>query len=83
MPALRPKSVTSGSRIVTDDVRRALEKVLDDVESGRFARDWRDEARAGQKRLDALMRDEANHEIERAGRVVRALTESQPERNKA
>jgi ketol-acid reductoisomerase len=76
-------SFTSGRQIVTDDVRRALEQVLDDVESGKFARNWLTEARAGQKQLDALMRDEAHHEIERAGRVVRALTESQPERKKA
>jgi ketol-acid reductoisomerase len=76
-------SFTSGRRIVSDETRRALEQVLDDVESGRFAREWLDEARNGQKQLDARMRDEAGHEIERAGRVVRALTESQPERKKA
>jgi ketol-acid reductoisomerase len=76
-------SFTSGSRIVTDETRRALERVLDDVESGQFARSWIEEAQAGQKQLDARMREEAEHEIERAGRAVRALMQSQPERNKA
>jgi ketol-acid reductoisomerase len=76
-------SFTSGSRIVTDDTRRALAGVLDDVEAGRFAGDWLAEARAQQKHLDARLRDEANHEIERAGREVRDLMHSQPERKKA
>jgi len=76
-------SFTSGTRIVTEDTRRALERVLDDVESGDFARAWLQEARAGQQELDARMRDEATHEIERAGKDARALTQSQPERKKA
>jgi ketol-acid reductoisomerase len=33
-------SFTSGTRIVDDETRRALAGVLDDVESGRFAREW-------------------------------------------
>ena len=76
-------SFTSGTRIVTDETRRALERVLDDVEAGKFARDWLQEARGGQKELDARMRDEAMHEIERAGKDARALTQIQPERKKA
>jgi ketol-acid reductoisomerase len=76
-------SFTSGTHIITDETRRALGAVLDDVEAGRFAREWLAQARAGQKELDRRMRDEAGHEIERAGRAVRALMQSQPERKKA
>jgi ketol-acid reductoisomerase len=76
-------SFTSGERVVTDETRRALEAVLDDIESGRFARTWLAEARAGQKQLEARMRAESAHEIERAGRAVRALMQFQPERKKA
>lgn len=76
-------SFTSGRQLVNDETRRALATVLDDVESGRFARGWLAEARAGQKELDARMREESNHEIERAGREVRALMHSKPERKKA
>ena len=76
-------SFTSGTRIVTDETRRALERVLDDVEAGKFAREWLKEAHAGQKELDARMRAEAMHEIERAGKEARALLQSQPERKKA
>jgi ketol-acid reductoisomerase len=76
-------SFTSGTRIVTDETRAALARVLDDIEAGRFAREWLEQARAGQKELDTHMRAEATHEIEGAGRSVRALMQSQPERKKA
>jgi ketol-acid reductoisomerase len=76
-------SFTSGPRLVTDQTREALEAVLDDVESGRFAREWLAEARAGQNQLSARMGQELAHEIERAGRAARALMQSQLERKKA
>ncbi len=69
-------SVESGPRIVTDDTRAALAKILDDITSGTFARTWLDEARSGAPRLNARIREEADHEIERAGRAVRALLDS-------
>jgi ketol-acid reductoisomerase len=66
-------SFESGPRVVTDETRRALEKILDDIESGRFAERWLAEARAGQKQLDARIEREARDAIEPAGRAVRAL----------
>lgn len=69
-------SFESGSRVVTDETRRALAKILDDIESGRFAQRWLEEARAGQKTLDARLHAEATHQIEEAGRAVRALNQN-------
>jgi ketol-acid reductoisomerase len=69
-------SYASGPRVIGDSTRRALATVLDDIESGRFARDWLDEAAMGKKRLGAHMREEAAHEIERAGRAVRELLDA-------
>ncbi len=66
-------SFETESRIVTDDTRRALEKILDDIEAGRFAQRWLDEARAGAPNLVARMQTESKHDIERAGRAVRDL----------
>jgi len=76
-------SFTSGERLVTDETRRALAAVLDDIESGRFAGEWMREARAGQKHLNARIEEESTHEIERAGRAARALMQSQTGRKKA
>jgi ketol-acid reductoisomerase len=66
-------SFESGSRIVTEETRRALEAILADVASGRFAKGWLEEARSGQRTLEARMQREAEHEIERVGRTVRTL----------
>lgn len=66
-------SFESGPRIVTDETRRTLAKILDDIESGRFAQRWLDEARAGQPALETRMQSEKTHDIERAGSAVRAL----------
>ncbi|MCI0453014.1 MAG: ketol-acid reductoisomerase [Candidatus Latescibacteria bacterium] len=66
-------SFESGSRIVTEQTRRALASILEEIESGRFATRWLQEARAGQRTLAVRMREEETHEIERAGRAVRAL----------
>jgi len=76
-------SFTSGSRLVTEETRRALASVLDDIESGKFAREWLAEARGGQKHLDARIQDESKHEIESAGRTARALMQSRTGRKKA
>lgn len=73
-------SFESGPRIVSDDVRRALQTILDQIESGEFARRWLEEARAGQKELTARIRDEATHDIEPAGRAVRALMHQNKEK---
>ncbi len=69
-------SYQSGPRVVTPETRKALEAVLDDIESGRFAKEWLAEAAAGEKNLNARQREEATHEIERAGRAVRELLDT-------
>lgn len=69
-------SFESGPRIVTDETRAALGEILDRIESGEFARTWLAEAGAGAPRLAQRVREEADHEIERAGRRVRALLDS-------
>jgi ketol-acid reductoisomerase len=76
-------SFTSGDRIVTDETRRALASILDDIESGKFAREWLKEARAGRKNLEARIRDESSHPIESAGQEARSLMTNTSERKKA
>ena len=75
-------SFTSGERLITGETRRALASMLDDIESGKFAREWIDEARAGQTHLDARISEESLHEIESAGREARSLMNSPTERKK-
>ncbi|HEX5131564.1 MAG TPA: ketol-acid reductoisomerase [Candidatus Krumholzibacteria bacterium] len=69
-------SYQSGPRVVSPETRAALAGILDDIESGRFAHGWMEEARTGQAQLNERMREESFHEIERAGQAVRALLDS-------
>src|SRR5256885_150176 len=63
---------TRGPKIVTDEVRAAMRRMLADIQSGSFAREWIGEARGGAARFQALRRAEAEHPIERGGAKLRA-----------
>jgi len=63
----------SGPRIIDGHVKDALRAVMADVQSGKFARDWMAEHRAGAPNLLRLREAAAQHPIEAAGRTVRDL----------
>ena len=63
----------SGPRIVDAHVKDALRAVMADVQSGKFARDWMAEHRAGAPNLLRLREAASRHPIEQAGRTVRDL----------
>ena len=64
---------TRGPRIVTDDTKREMKRILDDIQSGRFARDWVQECNAGQPSFKAMRRRAADHPIEEVGAKLRAM----------
>ncbi len=64
---------TRGPKIVTDEVRAAMRRMLADIQSGSFAREWIAESRGGAARFQALRRAEAEHPIERIGARLRAM----------
>lgn len=61
----------SGPRIVTDETKLAMKKVLDDIQTGRFARDWTLENKAGQPSFRAMRARMAAHPIEEVGKSLR------------
>jgi ketol-acid reductoisomerase len=63
----------TGPRIVDAHVKDAMRAVMADVKSGKFARDWMAEHRAGAPNLAKLRDAASRHPIEAAGRTVRAL----------
>ena len=65
--------LTQGPRVVGDEARRAMKALLSDVESGAFARRWREEYLAGMSRLRQLEGEEAAHAAVRAGQSLRNL----------
>ncbi len=63
----------SGPRIITDETKAEMKRVLDDIQSGRFARDWMLENRVGQTSFKAMRARSASHPIEEVGERLRAM----------
>jgi ketol-acid reductoisomerase len=64
---------TSGPRIITDDTREAMAEILWDIQSGKFARDWILENKAGAVHFKAMRRINAEHFIEDVGGELRSM----------
>ena len=64
---------TRGPRIVTDETRKEMKKILQEIQSGQFAREWILENKANAPAFKATRRRERNHPIEEVGRKLRRL----------
>jgi ketol-acid reductoisomerase len=63
---------TRGKRVITAETRAAMRKILADVQSGEFAREWIAENRAGQESFKRMRAEQADSEIERVGGELRS-----------
>jgi ketol-acid reductoisomerase len=63
----------SGPRMVTPETKAEMKRVLADIQSGRFVRDWMVECAAGQPAFKAARRRDAGHPIEEVGARLRAM----------
>ena len=63
---------TRGSRVIDDHVRQNMKKILAEIQSGQFAKEWILENQAGQPGFKAMRRQEAGHPIEAIGRELRS-----------
>ena len=63
----------SGPRLVTPETKAEMKRILDDIQTGRFARDWMLENSAHQSSFKARRRLGAEHEIEAVGEKLRAM----------
>jgi ketol-acid reductoisomerase len=63
--------LTRGPRIVDDHVRASMKKVLEEVQSGQFAREWIAETQSGKKNYNALLQKDLDHPIEGVGKKLR------------
>ena len=64
---------TRGPRVIDERVRESMKQVLAEIQSGRFAKEWMDENRAGRRKfLDTRERQEAQL-IEEVGGRLRAM----------
>ncbi|NLC56965.1 MAG: ketol-acid reductoisomerase [Armatimonadetes bacterium] len=65
--------VTRGPRIITDETRAEMRRILKEIQSGEFAREWILENQAGKPVYNALTRIGAEHPIEEVGRRLREM----------
>lgn len=65
--------VTRGPRIITEETRREMKKILGEIQSGRFAKEWILENKAGRPVFNALLRNGESHPIEEVGGRLRAM----------
>ena len=63
----------TGPRIVTDETKAEMRRVLADIQQGRFARDWVLENKAGQVSFKAMRGRHAEHGIEAVGERLRGM----------
>ncbi len=63
----------TGPRIITDETKAEMRSVLDDIQKGRFVRDWMLENQAGLPSFKAKRAIDASHQIEDIGEKLRAL----------
>ncbi len=63
----------TGPRIVTDETKAEMKRVLADIQSGRFVSGWMQECKAGQPTFKATRRNWADHPIEEVGGKLRAM----------
>ena len=64
---------TRGPRIVTDETRAEMRKILREIQSGQFAREWVLENQANRAGFLAMRRVEADHQIEEVGTRLRSM----------
>jgi ketol-acid reductoisomerase len=64
---------TRGPRIVDDHVRAEMQKILQEIQSGQFAREWVLENQANRASFLATRRTEADHQIEEVGKRLRSM----------
>jgi len=64
--------MTRGKKVVGPATREAMKGILADIQSGKFAREWIDEYRAGMKNFRRLRQEAEQHPIEEVGRRLRS-----------
>lgn len=65
--------LTRGPRIITDETKKEMKKILDEIQTGKFALEWMLENKANQPTLKAMRRRGMEHPIEEVGGKLRSM----------
>ena len=64
---------TRGPRLVTEETRAEMRKILKEIQNGDFARDWMLENQVGQASFKAVRRLQADQQLEETGAKLRGM----------
>jgi ketol-acid reductoisomerase len=63
---------TRGRRVITDETRANMRKILEEIQNGDFAREWIAENRAGQENFKRMRAEQADTQVEHVGEELRS-----------
>ncbi len=64
---------TRGPRIVTEETKREMKKILNEIQTGQFAKEWILENKANQPTFQAMRRRDRDHLLEKVGKDLRSM----------
>ena len=65
--------MTRGSRLITAETKKEMKKILSEVQSGQFAKEWLDEYHSGMPNMNKLRKENREHKIEEVGAKLRGM----------
>jgi ketol-acid reductoisomerase len=65
--------LTRGKRVISDETRAEMKRILGEIQSGEFAREWIAENRAGQENFQRMREEQAAHKVETTGKELRGM----------
>ena len=65
--------MTRGKRVITDETRAEMRKILSEIQSGDFAKEWIAENEAGQENFQRMREEGADHQVEKVGGDLRSM----------
>jgi len=65
--------LTRGPRVINEKVKKVMKKILKEIQTGKFAREWIKENKTGRKKFNELLAKGDQHPIEEVGRRIREM----------
>ena len=62
-----------GPRLITNETKKEMKKILSEIQSGQFAKEWMQEHQSGQTKFKVMRKEQAEHPIEAVGEKLRTL----------
>ncbi|MDP4192069.1 MAG: ketol-acid reductoisomerase [Bacteroidota bacterium] len=65
--------MTRGKRLITAETKKEMKKILTEIQTGQFAKEWLDECNSGLKNMEVMRKENNGHPVEKVGAKLRAM----------